>query len=119
MLRDDTPDRRTRRTHWSYLPLEDDVLLALDERAGGQLREHGPVQAALLDQVNAPQIGCWVAQVGPADESVDLGMVEALVGVVDDQLQALAETHADHVVVVLRFDEPHWLRRRVLLNQAA
>lgn len=31
-------------------------------------------------------------------------------GVVDDQLQALAETHADHVVVVLRFERlEQWL----------
>ncbi|MDZ4233512.1 MAG: hypothetical protein U1C73_07070 [Dietzia sp.] len=37
-------------------------------------------------------------------------MVEALVGVVDDQLQPLAEAHADHVVVVLRFERlEQWL----------
>jgi hypothetical protein len=42
--------------------VEDDVLLPGDERAGAELGQQLPVEAALVEQVDAPQIRVRIPQ---------------------------------------------------------
>ena len=43
-------------------PLEDDVLLPSDEQAGPELGQELPVEAALVEQVDAPQVRVGVTK---------------------------------------------------------
>ncbi|SMY02292.1 hypothetical protein BAUR9175_03767, partial [Brevibacterium aurantiacum] len=82
-------------------PLEHDVLAPLDETAGPQLGDHVPIQAAFIDPIELTQVGCRVAQPGPADESLDFGVIEYRMGFIDDQSQPFVEAHSHGQILVL------------------
>ena len=63
--------------------------------------DHRPVQAALLDQIDPAQVGVRVAQPGPADQPLDLDVVERGVGVIDDELDTFGERHAQSERIVV------------------
>lgn len=68
--------------------LDDDVAVLFDPPAGGQFVELLAVEAAFLDELQAPQVGVRVAQFGSAGESVDAGLAEHGVRVVDGDLES-------------------------------
>jgi hypothetical protein len=84
--------------------LEDDVLVALDERAGGELGDRVAVQSPFIGQVEPAQVSTGVSQSGPPDQSLDLGVVERAVGLVDHELEAVFEAHPQDEVLVLGLD---------------
>ena len=90
--------------------MEDDVLLALDERAGRELGERVAVQTPFLDQVQPAQVCAWVSQPGPADQLLDLAVVEHRVSLVDHQLDAVLERHPQHQGPVRQDVVRHQLR---------
>ena len=75
--------------------------MAGDELAGPQLRDDGPVQATLFEQVQASQVSVGVAQSGTTDQSVDFRVGVGGVGVVDGELDAFLEHHPQRERLVL------------------
>ena len=55
--------------------LEHDVHVPADELAGGELRDHPAIQAALFEQVDPTQVRVRVAESCPADEAFDLSLI--------------------------------------------
>lgn len=58
----------------------------------------------MFEQGEATQVRVGVAQPGPADKALDLAVGEGGVGVVDGELDAFFEDHAQGEGVVLGFD---------------
>jgi hypothetical protein len=63
-----------------------------------------PVQPAFLYQVQAAQVRVGVAQPGPPDQALDLGVGEGAVRLVHDQADPVFEAQPEHEVLVLAFE---------------
>lgn len=84
--------------------LEHDVVAAFGVAAGGELRDPHPVEPAIIGEVDPPDVGVRVPQVGALDQLLDLAVHERGMGLVDGHLQPLGEGHAHAHVVILRLD---------------